>query len=57
MKAELAQVKTNQQRWLGEQSQIIANINACNGSIESLQRLIDSEEKRIADLQGSLGAT
>lgn len=49
MKAELAQVKSNQQRWIGEQQQIIANVNACNGSVESLERLIAAEEKRLAE--------
>ena len=49
MKQELETVKANQQRWIGEQQQIVANINACNGSIESMTRLIEAEEKRLAD--------
>jgi hypothetical protein len=49
MKAELATVKLNQQRWIGENQQTLANINACNGSIESLERLIAAEEKRLIE--------
>lgn len=54
MKVELGTVKSNQMRWIGEQQQITANINACNGSIESLTRLIENEEKRISDIKNAL---